>query len=80
MYAKVKLPDGFINGDCENCPLCSYNPAIDDTYDDDGYCNDDGLQDWNGCLIKEWTEDNSYDEVDGTKDYPQDDCPMEIVK
>lgn len=80
MYAKVKLPDGFIKGDCENCPLCSYNPAIDDTYDDDGYCNDDGFQDWNGCLIKEWTEDNSYDEVDGTKDYPQDDCPMEIVK
>ena len=80
MYAKVKLPDGFIKGDCENFPLCSYNPAIDDTYDDDGYCNDDGFQDWNGCLIKEWTEDNSYDEVDGTKDHPQDDCPMEIVK
>lgn len=80
MYAKVKLPDGFIKGDCENCPLCTYHPEIDDTYDDDGYCNDDGFQDWNECLIKECTEDDPYNNVDGTKDYPQDNCPMEIIE
>ena len=78
MYAKVKLPDGFVKGDCENCPLCAYHPSIDDTYDDDGYCNDDGFQDWDECLIKECTEDDPYSNVCGNKEYPQDDCPMEI--
>lgn len=78
MYAKVKLPDEFVKGDCENCPLCVYHAPIDDTYDLDGYSNDDGFQDWNECLIKVCNADYPCSNVDGTKDCPQEDCPMEI--
>lgn len=79
MYAKINLPDGFIKGDCEHCPVCTYHPSIDDTYDDDGYCNDDGFQDWDECLIKECTEDDPYSNVYGNKDCLQENCPMEII-
>jgi hypothetical protein len=79
MYAKVKLPNGFVKGDCEHCPLCIYREGIEDTYDEYGYSNDDGFQDWNECLITEGAENDPYNNVDGTKEYPQEDCRLNII-
>lgn len=80
MYAKVKLPDKFVKGDCEHCPLCVYHPQINETYDIEGYVRDDGVEDWDECIIKECTENDPYSNVYGTIDEPEENCPIEIVK
>jgi hypothetical protein len=42
MYAKVKLPDDFVKGDCEHCPLCINEKDI----------NSDAIENFKMCLIE----------------------------
>ena len=78
-YAKILLPDNFIQGDCEHCPLCFYHPLIDSTYEDDGFYNDDEMDEWYECTIKECTEDDPYNNVYGTHNNLEENCPLEIM-
>ena len=73
MYAKVKLPDEFVKGDCEHCPFCIDHYPILETYDTE--------EEWHECIFKHCiTNSIVYSDVSGTADSPQKDCKLKIVK
>lgn len=60
----MKLPDNFVKGDCEHCPLCINEKNI----------NSDAIENFKMCLIEK------YLAIYGTKKHLQEDCSMKIIK